>query len=133
MAGTVRYRLIPAHRLPYGPVSAYFGPTGDLTVLVDEAQMDPMLGPVIGGLSDAILSILPTASDMSAVRVHRDHQLGGSELVAADITDVIDVFLPHDLVTKEVAQQIGVHGTRVLKTFMQMAAIIGQSSPPPAA
>ncbi|WP_144069897.1 hypothetical protein [Nonomuraea indica] len=109
-------------------MSAYLGRNGGLKVLVDDAQMDLLLIPALDGLSDAILSVLP-GTDAARVRVHRDHKLGGTELIVAEVTDNIDVFLPHELLTKEVSKQIGLHGTRVLATFIQMAAVIGRTPP----
>lgn len=133
MPGTVLYRPTPAQKLPYGPVSAYFGPTGNITWLIDDAQIDPLLGHALIGLGNIVVSLLGEGLTPSKVRFHRCHQLGGSELVAAEISDAIDVLMPWDLVTREVTRQLGLHGTTVLQELLRMPHICGRGTPPPAA
>ncbi len=132
MDGTVHYRLLPSHRLPYGPICIHRTRAGNLHVLVDQAQMDPILGPVVAGLSDSILDV-GSIAPLSRVRVYRDHTLGGDDLIAAHIEGAtVNVFMPFDLVTRQITQQLGAHGTAALQAIMRHAPIIGQG-PVPAA
>lgn len=128
MDGTVRYRLLPSHQLPFGPISIHRSKVGNITVVVDEAQMDPLLGPVIGQLSDGILDV-GSIAPLDRVRVHRDHALAGDELIVAHVeAATVNVFLPYDLVTRAVTQQLGLHGTQALRELMRQSPVIGHGS-----
>ncbi|MFI6534148.1 hypothetical protein ACIBHY_16935 [Nonomuraea sp. NPDC050547] len=132
MAGTVRYRLLPSHQLPYGPICIRRNAVGNITVAVDETQMDPILGPTIARLSDGILDV-GSVTPLSQVRVHRDHAMAADELVLVSIeAATVEVFLPSGLVKPAVTDQLGVHGTLALRELMRMSPIIGQG-PRPAA
>lgn len=130
LTGTVRYRPRPATKLPFGPVHARFGRDGIIDWIVDEAQMDPLLGAALAETTSAMLPILPTLLIRpTAVRWHRDKTMAGSQLLIADATsEIIHVQVPAELVTQEVADYVGKHATVVLRTLMESAPIIGENS-----
>jgi hypothetical protein len=129
MDGTVRYVLIEPHRMPLGPVSMVLSKSGVATVCIDDAQMDPLLPPVIAEWSNELLrklmlDVAPDRRSLPAIeiRVHRDKAMGGSDLIVADLTprpnvDMLDVFLPHELVTREVVREIGQQATCLMHRF----------------
>lgn len=111
----VRYRPVPAHTLPYGPVAAIVcEPTLTVSWRVAEGQMDPLLGLAWAASGTTILRGLP-AITANMVRVHRDRSLGGDELLVPDVgPDWIDVRVAYDLIKRPAAQELARHSTRIL-------------------
>ncbi|MEU4234142.1 hypothetical protein AB0F17_58550 [Nonomuraea sp. NPDC026600] len=134
LTGRVRYRPLPAIKLPYGPVHARVRRDGTIDWIVDEAQIDPILGNALAEASTAMIATIPTLPPTTRpthVRWHRDRTIGGSELFIADIdADVINVMVPRDLVTRDVAMHVGLHATVVLQTLLRTMPVIGEGSTP---
>lgn len=118
--GTVRYRLLPASRLPNSPVCAYVDRDRNVQWAVDEAQMDPLLGRVFSTASAAMEPVLPILRP-TLLQVYRDRALGGSQLYIAELDEsCIHARVPHELVTCDVAREISRHGTLVLRALLGM-------------
>jgi len=130
MVRTVTCELASARRLPFGPVSAVFDRWGNIRWTIDETKMDPLLGPALAEASTAMQAVLP-ALRPTRVRVHRDRGLGGDQLLVADVADVVEVCVPYELMKQEVAQQVSLHGTLVLRTILARTPVIGHTAPPP--
>lgn len=129
-AGTVHFRLMPPEALPFGPVNVYFGRRG-ITWVVDRNQIDPVLGDGLARVGDQLMSMIPRLNlDTPVVQVHRSHALGGDRVVVAHLTHcLLDVFVPHELITAQAATHLSKHGTVVLRELMQMAARLNQRPP----
>lgn len=116
--GTVRYRLLPASRLPTGPVCAFVDRDRNVQWAVDEAQMDPLLGQAFSRASAAMRPVLPVLRP-TLLQVYRDRALGGSQLYVAELDETcIHARVPHELVTCDVAREIARHGTLVLRALL---------------
>lgn len=128
--GTIRFRSLPAHRLPAGPVSVRGGPNGTIRWTIDEGQIDPLIGDAFVAFSQGVLDSIYDGLNPRPtwVRVHRDSSLGGSVLLSADFSTCIDVLVPIDLMTAVVAHEIGRHGTEVLQHLLRTMPVIGQNS-----
>lgn len=118
--GTVRFRLVPAYKLPSGPVFAYVDRARRIRWAVDEAQMDPILGRVFANVGMAMSGVILTLRP-SFVCVYRDRSLGGSQLFSAELDEsCIRARVPHELVTRDVAREISRHSTIVIRTLLDM-------------
>lgn len=132
---TIRVRRLAGARLPCGPVFFRYGRAGRMLWAIDEAQIDPILANALTDFGNLALDMLHLPGvDPYGVRVHRDHSLGGDQLLAADVGDTIDLRLPAELATADVARHLELHATVVLRNVKRMLPILGESSsPPPAA
>lgn len=123
MAGTLRHRLVRPALLPYGPVSIRLTPTGDLDILLDETQIDPMLAAAMddtgGGLlaeMDPLDVPLITPQTIAVVQAVKD--VGGGRLVAAELDDgILRGFVDKDLVKPEILPVYSAHCTAMLRRF----------------
>ncbi|MET8866468.1 hypothetical protein ABZW11_26320 [Nonomuraea sp. NPDC004580] len=127
--GTIRFRAVSPLLLPLGPVSVR-SCCGIISWNIDERQIDPLIGAAFASFSQSVLDglqlpLLPGCRRPNRVRVHREHSLGGDQLIKADVSRTIDVFVPADLMTEEVAKFIGLHGTEVLRYLLATMPVLG--------
>jgi hypothetical protein len=125
-AGTIRFRAVSPRLLSLGPVTVR-SRSGIISWIIDERQIDPLIGAAFASFSQTILDGLQApARRPDRVRIHRDHAMGGDQLLAADVTkSAIDVFVPAELMTQEVAEHIGLHGTAVLRHILRSMPVLG--------
>lgn len=137
MAGSVRYRLLPSERLPYGPVVIRYTPSGLFVVAVNENHIDPILSSTIADVSANLVDLLglvpypePGALPMLDVRIHRDPSLGGDQLIDHDLTPTrLDMFFPRDLLTRDLARGLELHANLAFARFFRRLIIPGGNVP----
>lgn len=118
--GTVRFRLVPAYKLPSGPVFAYVDRARAIRWAIDEAQMDPILASTFANVGMALSCVIP-ALRPTLIRVDLDRSLGGSQLYAAELDgSCLRARVPHELMTQDVAREISRHSTLVLRNLLDM-------------
>lgn len=96
-----------------------------VTWLIDDGQMDPLLGLAYALSGTRILRDLSTIT-ATRVRIHRDHSLGGDDVLIVDPgPDCIDVRVAYGLITCSVARELARHSTCVLRTLKSASAFSG--------
>jgi hypothetical protein len=123
MSGTVRHRLISPTRLPYGPVSIRLTPTGDMEILLDETEIDPLLAAAMNDIGATALDGFrrldtPTLIPEAVTRIHAVSDVGGGRLVAMEIEPgVVHGFIDKELARPGLLRAYGEHCTAMLRRF----------------